>query len=99
MSTPGRICHDKEAPVATNETGIKHKFCREKASSITTMIIPTWKNLLRQKKSFRERALSRQGNVCRDTKRRNICCGKVMNVATLKEKETLVATNKQGYDM
>ena len=95
MSTPGRICRDKEAPVATNETGIKHKFCREKASSITIMIIPIWKNLLRHKKSFKERALS----VCRDTERRNICCGKVMYVATLKEKETLVATNKQGYDM
>ena len=99
MSTPGRICPDKGAPIATNETSRKHKFCRDKGSSITTLIIATWKSLLRQKKSFRERPLSRQGNVCRDTERRSIYRDKVMYVATLKEKETLVATDKQGRDM
>ena len=41
MSTPGRIYRDKEAPVATNETGRKHKFSRDKASSVTTQIIAT----------------------------------------------------------
>ena len=64
-----------------------------------TMIIAIWKSLLREKKSFRERPLSRKDNVCRDTKRRNICCDKVMYVTTLKEEETLVATVKQGRDM
>ena len=53
MSTPGRICHDKEAPVKINETGKKQKLCRNR----------------------------------------------VMYVTTLKEEETLVATNKQGHDM
>ena len=53
MSTLGRICREKEAPVTTNETGIKQKLCRDK----------------------------------------------VMYVATLKEEETLVATDKQGRDM
>ena len=41
MSTPVRIYRDKEAPVAPNETGRKHKFCRDKAFSITTKIIAT----------------------------------------------------------
>ena len=36
MSTPGRICRHKEAPVATNEIGRKQKFCRDKGSSVTT---------------------------------------------------------------
>ena len=99
MSTPGRISHDKEAPIATNETSKKQNFCRDKGSSVTTLIIATWKSLLRQKKSFRERPLSRQGNVCRDTEGRSICCDKVMYAATLKEEETLVATDKQGRDM
>ena len=99
MSTLGRICQDKEAPIATNETGRKNKLCRDKGSSITTLIIVTWKSLLRQKKSFRERPLSRQGNVCLDTERKNICHDKVMYLATLKEEEKLVATDKQRRDM
>ena len=41
MSTLGRICRDKEAPIATNETGRKHKLCRDKASSVMTQIIAT----------------------------------------------------------
>ena len=36
MSTPGRICCDKEAPVAINEIGRKQKLCRDKRSSVTT---------------------------------------------------------------
>ena len=99
MSTPGRIFRDKEAHVATNETLKKKNFCRDKGSSVTTLIIATWKNLLRQKKNFKERPLSQQGNVCRDTERRSIYRDKVMYVATLKEEETLVATDKQGRDM
>ena len=103
MSTPERICRYKEAPLATNETGKKHKFCCDKESSITTLIIARWKSLLRQKKSFKERPLSRQDNVCRvscrDTERRNICRDKVMSVATLKEEETLVGTDKQVRDV
>ena len=71
----------------------------DKGYSITTLIIATWKSLLRQKTSLRERPLSRQGNVCRNTERRNICREKVMYVTTLKEEETLVVTNKQGRDM
>ena len=94
MSTPGKICRDKEAPVATNETGRRQKLCCDKGSSVTTLIITTWKNLLRQKKSLRERPLLRQGNVCCDTEQRNICCDKKMYVVTLKEEETLVATDK-----
>ena len=90
MSTPGKIFRDKEAPVATNETSRRQKLCREKGSSVTILIIATWKILLRQKKSFREGPLSRQGNVCRDKK---------MYVATLKEEETLVAIDKRGRDM
>ena len=97
MSTPGRICCDKEAPVVTNETGKKQKFSRDKGSSVTTLIIAIWKSLLR-KKSFRERPLSQQGNVCCNTKR-SIYHDKVMYVATLKEEETLVVTDKQGHDM
>ena len=98
MSTPGRICCDKEAPVATNETGRKHKLCHDKGSSVTTLIIATWKSLLRQKKSCRERPLSQKGNVCRDTERKiYICRDKVMYVMT-NEEETLVATDKQGRD-
>ena len=54
---------------------------------------------MRKKKSFKERPLSRQGNVCCDTEQRNICCDKKMYVATLKEEETLVATDKRGRDM
>ena len=46
-----------------------------------------------------ERPLSRQGNVCRNIERRNICRDKVMYVATLKEEEMLVATDKQGRDL
>ena len=86
MSTPGRICRNKEAPVVTNETGRKQKFCpdeeapvtkneigkkhkfyHDKGSSITTLIIETWKSLLRKEKKFKEKPLSRKGNVCRDT--------------------------------
>ena len=36
MSTPGRICHNIEAPAATKETRRKHKFCRDKVSSVAT---------------------------------------------------------------
>ena len=46
MSTPGRIYRYKEVPVVTNETGRKQKFCRNKGSSIMTLII-AWKSLLR----------------------------------------------------
>ena len=92
-------CQHQEEFVATNETGRKHKYCHDKGSSVTTLIIATWKILLRQKKSFRERPLSRQGNVCHDTERRSICRDKVMYVVTPKEEETLVATDKQGRDM
>ena len=99
MSTPGRICHDKEAPIVTNETGRKQKFCCDKGSSVTTLIIASWKSLLRQKKSYRERPLSRQGNVCRYTERKNISHDKVMYAVTLKEEEMLVVTDKQGRDM
>ena len=99
MSTPGRICHDKEALIATNETGRKHKCYCDKGSSVTTLIIATWKSFLRQKKSFRERPLLRQGNVCHDTERRSICRDKVMYVVTSKEEETLVVTDKQSRDM
>ena len=99
MSTPGRIRSDKEALVTTNETGKKQKFYGYKGSYITTLIIATWKSILRQKKLFKERPLSQQGNVCHNTERRNICHDKVMYVATLKEEETLVATDKQGRDM
>ena len=38
-------------------------------------------------------------NVCRDTERRSIYRDKVMYVATSKEEETLVETDKQGHDM
>ena len=99
MSTPGRIFRDKEASVMTNETSRKQKFCHDKESSVLTLIIATWKSLLRQKKSFKERRLSRQRNVCRDIERRSICRDKVMYVATLKEEETLVVKDKQGRDM
>ena len=77
------------------------------SSFVATLIIATWKSLLRQKKSFKERPLSRQGNICCDTERRSLCrdierrsfCrDKVMYVATLKEEETLVVTDKQGHD-
>ena len=64
-----------------------------------TLIIATWKSLLRQKKSFKERPLSRQGNVCCDTERRSICRNKVMYVGKMKEEKTLVATDKQGRNM
>ena len=37
MSTPERICRNKEAPVKTNETGKKKKFCHDKESSFTTL--------------------------------------------------------------
>ena len=70
MSTPGRICPDKQALVATNETGRKHKFCRDKGSSITTLIFATWKSSLRLRKSFREKFLSQQGDVCREAEGR-----------------------------
>ena len=70
MSTPRRICRDKEALVVTNETIRKQKLCRDKGSSVTTLIIATWKSLLRQKKSFKERPLLQQGNVCRDAEER-----------------------------
>ena len=92
-------CQHQEEFVATNETGRKHKYCHNKGSFVTTLIIATWKILLRQKKSFRERPLARQGNVCHDTERRSICHDKVMYVVTSKEKETLVTTDKQGRDM
>ena len=82
MSTLGRICRNNEAPVAKNETGRKQKLCRDKGSSVTTLIIATWKSLLRHEKSFKEKPLSRQGNVCRDAE----------------EEETLVAIDKQGRD-
>ena len=85
---PGRICCEKEAPVATNETGRKHKFCRNKGSYVTTLIIATWESLLRQKNRFKERSLLRQGNVCRDTERRSICRDKVMYVATRRKKKS-----------
>ena len=99
MLTLGRTFRDKEAPASTNETGRKQNFYRGKGSSVTTLIIAIWKRLLRQKKNFKERPLSRQGNVCRDIERRSICHEKMMYVATLKEEETLVGTDKQGRDM
>ena len=83
----------------TNETDIKQKLCHDKGSSVTTLIIAAWKSLLKHKNIFRERHLSRQGNVCRNTKKRRICHNKVMYVMTLKEEETLVAIDKQGRDM
>ena len=55
--------------------------------------------LVETEESFRERPLSQQGNVCRDTERRNICRDKVMYVATLNEEETLVEIDKQGRDI
>ena len=64
-----------------------------------TLIIATWKSLLRQKNSFSERPLSRQGNVYHYTERRSICPDKVMCVTTMKEEETLVAIDKQGRNM
>ena len=99
MSTQGRICHDREAPVVTNEAGRKRKFCRDKGSSVMTLIIATWKSLLRQKKGFRERPLPRQGNVCRNTEIRSICCNKVMYIVMPKEEENVVMIDKQGSDM
>ena len=36
MSTPGRTCREIKAPVATLETGRKHKFYRDKVSYVTT---------------------------------------------------------------
>ena len=90
---------DKEAPVAINETGRRQKLCCHKGSSITTLIIATWKSLLRQKKSFRERPMSQQGNVCHNTEQRNICRDKKLYVAKLKKEETLVAIDKRGRDM
>ena len=100
--------HQEEFVMTKNllsqQTSRKHKLYRDKGSSfttpsVTTLIIATWKSLLRQKKSFRERPLSRQGNVCHDTERRSIYSDKVMYVAMPKEEETLVATYKQGHDM
>ena len=41
MSITRRIFRDKEASIATNETGRKHKFCRDKESSVTTLIFAT----------------------------------------------------------
>ena len=41
MSTPGRICCDKEAPIVTNETGRRQKLCCNKGSSVMTHIIST----------------------------------------------------------
>ena len=92
-------CQHQEKFITTNETGRRHKLCRDKGSSVTTLIIASWKILLRQKKSFRERPLSLQGNVCRETEQINICRNKKMYVATLKEEETLVTTDKRGRDM
>ena len=92
-------CQHQEKFVTTNETGRRQKLCCDKGSSVTTLIIATWKSLLRQKKRFRERPLSRQGNICRDTEQRNICHDKKMYLAMLKEEETLVATDKRGHDM
>ena len=37
MLTPGRICRDKKAPVVTNETGRKQKFCRDKVMYVATL--------------------------------------------------------------
>ena len=34
MSTPGRTCRSKKAPVATLETRRKQKLCRDKASYV-----------------------------------------------------------------
>ena len=45
-STLGRNCRDQEALVATNETGIKQKFCRDKGSSVSTLIIVIKKKLV-----------------------------------------------------
>ena len=97
--TLGRIYRDKEAPVTTNEIGRKQNFCRDKGTSVTIVIIATWKSLLRQKKNFKEIPLSQQGNVCRDTERRSIRRDKMMYVETLKEEETLIAIYKQCRDM
>ena len=36
MSTPRKTCRGIEAPIATLETGRKHKFCRDKVSYVTT---------------------------------------------------------------
>ena len=94
MSTTGKICRDKEAPVTTNETGRRQKLCCDKGSSITKLIFAIWKSLLRQKKSYRERPLSQKSNVCRNTEQINICRDKMMYVVTLKEEETLVAKDK-----
>ena len=86
--TPGRICCEKEAPIAINETSKKHKLCLNKGSYVTTLIIATWESLLRQKNSFKEISLLRQGNVCRDTEIRSTCRDKVMYVATRRKKKS-----------
>ena len=44
----------------------------------------------------KERIMSRQGNVCRDTGRRSFCRDKEMYVVTLKEEETQVVIDKRG---
>ena len=43
--------------------------------------------------------MSWQDYVCRDIERRSFSCDKIMYVATLKEEETLVVTDKQSCDM
>ena len=69
------------------------------SSSVEILIIATWKRLLRQKTNFEKRPLSQQGNVCRDTERRSLCCDKVMYVTTFKEEELLVVTDKQSHEI
>ena len=67
MSTLGKTCLNIKAPVATLETGRKQKFCCDKVSYVATLIIATWKSLLRQKEYAEEIPLSQQENLCCDT--------------------------------
>ena len=47
MAKPGGTCCDIKAPVVTLETNRRQNLCRDIKYPVTTLIIATWKILLR----------------------------------------------------
>ena len=79
---------------------IRQNLCRDRIPFCCDTDYCNIENVVETEEELRKkRPLSRQGNVCHDTERRSFCHDKVIYVATLKEEETLVMTDKQSCDI
>ena len=82
-------CQHQEEFVATKKLPSRHMKQAESINSFATRDLLSRHKLLQHEKAGCDRGRASEKDFCRD---------KVMYVATLKEEETLVATDKQGHD-